>query len=141
MAALLAPPAGLNAAIAFAQRLACDVDTVSLAMAAGRLRRYSEPNPFGTSLTSAFQPAAGVYVCPALMRNPLFVITRSLAWAVAAAVETVVVVVATACVEVPIWSSGATAATPLHSVIWTLPLTFAGTVVNVCALIPPGLLG
>ncbi len=82
----------MKAAIASDHWLAWLVETVSLATAAGRSRRYSDANPKVTSLVRLFQPLPWLNVPPATL-NPSVVITRSLACEVAATVETVAVVV------------------------------------------------
>src|SRR5579859_2426091 len=110
-------------------------------MAAGRSTRYSEANPLVRSEVSAFQPAPFEYVWPAAMLKPTLVITSSPVCASAPAVEVVAVVDATAAVNVPVWSSGATAAAPLHSESWASPLMVAGLNENVALVMPPGLLG
>src|SRR2546428_12445618 len=97
--------------------------TVSLATAAGRSRRNSEPKPWDTSWTRLVQATFGVKVSAPPILKASLVITSSPATAVAALVAMVAVVDAVAVANVPVWSSGAAARTPLHSVRWPTALT------------------
>ena len=94
--------AGLNVAIARAQRLAWLVVTVSLTTPAGRSRRYSELKPLVVSLIKADQPAPRVKVWPPAILYPSFVMASSNAWLVAPAVEIVAVVVDAPTARVPV---------------------------------------
>ena len=110
--------------------------TVSLATAAGRLRRYSEAKPLGMSLTRLVQPAPRVYTWAALISGPKSVTTSSSACVVAAAVDKVTEAWLALTARVPVRSSGAAATTFRHSVIWAM-LPFGTT--NLALTIPPGL--
>ena len=115
---------------------------VSLAGAAGRSRRYSELKLLVGSLAVLFQLRPGVIVCATLLVKLSAVITSSLATEVApGAVETVAVSWLAPAVNVPVWSSGAAARTFRHSDICATLSMFAGLMVKVTLLMPPGLFG
>src|SRR5207245_451826 len=114
---------------------------VSLATAAGRSSRYSEPKPLAASFTRLPQPPPGVKVWPPAILKPSLVITSSFGRLVAALVEIVTVLVAAPTARVPVRSRGAAARTPLHSEIWATVSTDAGRTVNRTLGIPPGLFG
>ena len=93
------------------------------------------------SATSWFHPAARAKDWPATVVKPSSVTTSSDGCAVTPAVEMVVEVVGTATAWVPVWSSGAIVAAPFHSLSWPLALMFAGLMVNLTVVMPPGLFG